>query len=296
VGSAVFAHGPGSSLFVQEIRLFFAQIATNSSNLDHQSPLRCNDAPIDLLSTSYTGRQTELQQIQDCLDVVYADGPSRCALYGMPGVGKTQLALKYTITSFREHHYSYIFWASAATPEKLSQGLVKILDLLKLPGRFNPDQSARLMAARTWLENESLESEKRWLLVLDNANRDTLEDMRRLLPRMNSAGHILFTTRTEDVAEALASAAGHRHSCMELRTPTLPDAVRMLLHSAGFDEDSSDFAKAQEVVNSVGRLPVAIDQAASFMKQTRKNLDDLLNLYAGEHKSEVSVCAVLSIN
>ena len=276
--------------------MFFAQIATNSSNPDHQLPLRCNDAPIDLLSTSYTGRQTELQRIQDCLHVVYADGPSRCALYGMPGVGKTQLALKYTIISFREQYYSYIFWASAATPEKLSQGLVKILDLLKLPDRFNPDQSARLMAARTWLENGSLESEKRWLLVLDNANRDTLEDMRRLLPRTNSAGHILFTTRTEDLAEALASAAGHRHSCMELRAPPLPDAVRMLLYSAGFDEESSDFAKAQEVVNSVGRLPVAVDQAASFMKQTHKNLDDLLSLYAGEHKSEVSVCAILSID
>jgi len=214
----------------------------------------------------------------------------------MPGVGKTQLALKYTIISFREQYYSYIFWASAATPEKLSQGLVKILDLLKLPDRFNPDQSARLMAARTWLENGSLESEKQWLLVLDNANKDTLEDVRRLLPRANSAGHILFTTRTEDLAEALVSAAGHWHSCMELRTPPLPDAVRMLLYSAGFDEESSDFAKAQEVVNSVGRLPVAVDQAASFMKQTHKNLDDLLSLYAGEHKSEVSVCAILSID
>jgi GTPase SAR1 family protein len=141
--------------------------------------------------------------------------PSRWALYGMPGVGKTQLGLKYTISSFSEHYYSYIFWASAATPEKLSQDLVRILDLLKLPDRFNRDQSARLVAARTWLENGSSESEKRWLLVLDNANRDTLEDTRRLLTRTNSAGHILFTTRTEDLAEALAIAAGHRHSCMD---------------------------------------------------------------------------------
>jgi hypothetical protein len=287
---------PAHVFFVQEIRLFFAQIATNSGNPDYQLPLRCNDAPIDLLSTSYIGRQTELQQIQDCLHVIYTDSPSRCAIYGMPGVGKTQLALKYAIISFREQYYSYIFWASAATPEKLSQGLVKILDLLRLPDRFNPDQSARLMAARAWLENGSSESEKRWLLVLDNANGDTLEDVRRLLPRTNSAGHILFTTRTEDLAEALASAAGHRHSCMELRTPALPDAVRMLLRSAGFDEDSSDFAKAQQVVDSVGRLPVAVDQAASFMKQTHKNLDDLLSLYAGEHKSEVSACAISSID
>src|SRR5256885_13321339 len=46
-----FAHDPDSCLFVQEIRLFFVQIATNSSNPDHQLPLQCNDEPIDLLST-----------------------------------------------------------------------------------------------------------------------------------------------------------------------------------------------------------------------------------------------------
>jgi hypothetical protein len=264
-------------------------MATNSSGPANEVLPRCNDAPVDLLSTSYIGRETELLRIRDCLDIVYADSPSRCALYGMPGIGKTQLALKYTISSFSEHHYSYIFWASAATTGKLSHDLVRILDLLKLPDRFNPDQSAKLIAVRMWLENRSSENEKRWLLVLDNANSDTLEDIRHLLPRTNSAGHILFTTRTEDLAEALASAAGRRHSIMELRTPTLPDAARMLLYSAGFSEDSSDFAKAEEVANSVGRLPLAVSLAASFMKQTHKNFDDLLILYAGEHKPEVSV-------
>jgi hypothetical protein len=276
-----------TELIVQEIKLFFTQIATNSKAPDHQAPSRYNDAPVGLLSTTFTGRERELDQIQERLIIVHGDSPSRCALYGMPGVGKTQLALKYTVVSFSEHRYSYIFWVSAATVEKLSQGLVKILDLLKLPDRFNPDQSAKLTAAQQWLEKRSLESEERWLLVLDNVSKHTLRDIRSHLPRTNSAGSILFTTRTEDLADALAGTAGERNSSIELQTPSLSDATRMLLRSAGFEE-SFNFSKAQEVVNFVGRLPLAVDQAASFMKQTHGSFDDLLNIYSGKQKSQVS--------
>jgi predicted ATP-dependent serine protease len=194
-------------LIAQEIKLYFAQIAANSCAQDHQTPPRFNDAPVDLLSTNYIGRERELEQLQELLDIAHGDNPSRCAIYGMPGIGKTQLALKYTVDSFSEHRYSYIFWVSVTSAEKLSQGLVRILDLLNLHDRFNPDQSAKLTAARQWLESSS--SNGRWLLVLDNADRSTLRDIRSLLPRTNSAGKMLFTTRTKDLADALASTAGH---------------------------------------------------------------------------------------
>jgi Cdc6-like AAA superfamily ATPase len=284
-----------AQLMVEEIKLFFTQIATNSEAPDHQAPSRYNDAPVGLLSTSFIGRERELDQIQERLNIVYGDSPSRCALYGMPGVGKTQLALKYTVVSFSERRYSYIFWISATTTEKLYQGLVKILDLLKLPDRFNPDQSAKLTATQQWLENRSLESEARWLLVLDNASRHTLRDIRNHLPRTNSAGSILFTTRTADLADALAGTAGERNSSIELQTPNLSDATRMLLCCAGIEE-SFNVSKAQGVVNSVGRLPLAVDQAASFMKQTHASFDDLLDIYSGEQKSQVSISVGLLID
>jgi hypothetical protein len=281
-------------LIAQEIKLFFAQIAANGSAPDHQTPPRFNDAPVDLLSTNYIGRERELEQLRELLDITYGDNPSRCAVYGMPGIGKTQLALKYAVDSFSEHRYSYIFWVSAATVEKLSQGLANILDLLKLHDRLNPDQSAKLTAARQWLESNSSESQGRWLLVLDNANRNTLRDIRSLLPRTNSAGSILFTTRTKDLADALASAAGRENSSMELRPPSLEDATGMLLRGAGLDEKLS--LKAREAVKSVGRLPLAVDQAASFMKQTHCGIDDLLNIYSSEQKSQVGTSMSLPID
>jgi hypothetical protein len=45
--------------------------------------------------------------------------------------------------------------------------------------------------------------------------------------------------------------------------------------------------KVEEVVRCVGFLPLAIAQAASFMMEAHKTLDDLLDLYRGEHKIEV---------
>ena len=276
------------SSFVLEIKLSFAQTAANSSAQDHQAPSRYNDAPVGLLLTNFIGRERELDQIRELLEISHGDNPSRCAVYGMPGVGKTQLALKYSVASYSVDRYTYIFWVSATTVEKLSQGLVKILDLLRLPDRFNPDQSAKLTAVLQWLEISSSKSGRKWLLVLDNANRSILRDIRNFLPRTNSAGSILFTTRTKDLADDLASVQGRTNSSIELQPPDLHDATRMLLRSGGFGEDPSYLLKAHEVVNSVGRLPLAVDQAASFMRQTDCSIDDLLAIYSSEQKSQVS--------
>jgi len=44
---------------------------------------------------------------------------------------------------------------------------------------------------------------------------------------------------------------------------------------------------AEELVECVGRLPLALVQAASFMKETGTSLDDMLKLYKSEERIEV---------
>lgn len=53
----------------------------------------------------------------------------------MPGVGKTQLALKFAMLAFQKGQYPYVFWVSGVSVEKLSQDVSKMVDLLRLPGR-----------------------------------------------------------------------------------------------------------------------------------------------------------------
>lgn len=85
----------------------------------------------------------------------------------MPGVGKTQLALKFATCGSQRNQYTYIFWVSAASVEKLTRDFSKLVDLLHLPGRYGLDQAIKLTVARAWLEDLSVA--RSWLLVLDNA-------------------------------------------------------------------------------------------------------------------------------
>jgi NB-ARC domain len=244
------------------------------------------EAPLDLLSIYFTGRDKELDEIAKTLDIIHGDVPTRCVIYGMHGIGKTQLALRFANDSFDQERYSHVFWMSATTVEKLNQGFTDLLTLVAHPDRSNLlDQSARLKAARRWLEDARSIN---WLLVLDNVDPMTLGFLQVNLPRRNRQGNILFTTRTEVVAAALARTAGQEHKVIELGLPELQHATKLLLVESNTNAISATAkSKAEEVVKFVGQLPLAVSHAASFMKQTHKTLDDILLLFHSEHQSQV---------
>jgi len=144
-----------------------------------------NDAPIGLLSDHFTGRTKELDHVRTNLQPKDNKTPARCAIAGMPGLGKTQLALKYTTCT--SNNQPFIFWISATTAEKIVAGFSKILDLVDHIDRDHTDQNVRMGAAQRWLEKVG--SEQSWLLVLDNVNQDTVPFLRQHLPR-NGHGSI----------------------------------------------------------------------------------------------------------
>jgi hypothetical protein len=225
--------------------------------------------------------------------------PCRFAVHGMPGIGKTQLVLQYATVSFNSGQYSYVFWVSATSVDKLNQGLAKILDLVDHRDRYLHEQSAKLTAARLWLEEPELHSHNAgdpracsfdWLLIFDNVHRETLRFLRSHLPRKNARGNILFTTRTADVAEALVNVAGMEYPTLQLRAMGLHDTANLLFEDAGFNAEtvtSLQFSQAEKLVKCVGCLPLAVAHAASYMKQTHTTLDDMLGLYDDERKMEV---------
>jgi hypothetical protein len=249
-----------------------------------------NAAPTDLLSSHFCGRDAEILYLNTIFQARRDHEPQRCVVRGMPGVGKTQLALQYAKSTW-ETRYTFVFWLSASTIERLNQGFAGILNLVGHIDRNHPEQLARLTAARRWLEDCQTTTTKPWLLIVDNVNKDTLGFLREHLPRTSHGGDILFTARTESVGDAVGQSAVDKSNIIALGTPTPNDAARILLrHSEihGSFSSSADFAQAIELVKSVGCLPLAVDQAASFMLQNKSNLADLLTLYRSEKKSLVS--------
>ena len=245
-----------------------------------------NDAPLDLLSVNFTGREREIALIIEFLETVHGDLPTRCALHGMHGVGKSQVSNALAKELYNNGRYTNVFWMQATTIEKLHQGFSRLLKLVSHPACSSTDDETRLMAARRWLEDFKL---GRWLLVIDNVARETVDFLREHLPRKNGRGNVLFTTRTADVANALTHVAGERHGIVELSIPDIGDAANLFLKYLGDHETAADTSKIQEVVKGIGRLPLAIAQAASYMTETGSSLDDMLSLFSSERKIDVGV-------
>ena len=248
-----------------------------------------NDAPLGILTAHFTGRQSELVKIRSMLTPRSDNLPARCAIVGMPGLGKTQLALKYTLEVFDQARGPIIFWTSGATTEKLAQGLCKILDIVDHVDRDHIDQNVRFSAAQRWLEGTGHDFPLSWLLVLDNVNEESVPFLREHLPRSNGHGTILFTMRSIDVASALVI-SDLNQGILELEVLSPADASNLLLaelRTSKPDETASQIAKAERLVKCVGRLPLAIGHVASFANQHLKGLDCILHLFEDQHAMEV---------
>ena len=248
-----------------------------------------NDAPLGILTAHFTDRKTKLVEIRSALTPRPDNLPARCAIVGMPGLGKTQLALKYSLEVFDQARGPMIFWTSAATPEKLAQGLCKILDIVDHVDRDHMDQNVRLSAAQRWLEDAGSSFSLPWLLVLDNVNEESVPFLREHLPRANGHGAILLTMRSIDVASALIT-SDLNQVILELEDFSPADAKNLLLaelQASNPDNTASQIAEAEILVKCVGCLPLAIGHVASFANQHLKRLDYILHLFENKHAMEV---------
>ncbi|KAF7977175.1 hypothetical protein HWV62_4615 [Athelia sp. TMB] len=245
---------------------------------DHQL-LRFNDAPILRISNCFTGRDLELDLISRALSRSSNNEPSRFAIHGMPGLGKSQLVLQFSKLAYASHVYAYIFWVSATTIEKLTQGLTSVLYLVDHKDRSDPDQALRLVAARRWLER----SPDNWLLILDDVTADVIPFLREHLPHENTRGAIIITTRTSQVAEVIVNAGDQQDCILELKPLTAEKSVDLLAKASGLQDqgNKADQESFETLAKQLGCLPLALEQAGVYMKQKHTPARELQTLYGG---------------
>jgi hypothetical protein len=250
-----------------------------------------NDAPVDLLSIHFMDRQQELTQVRDAHQFCEENSPARCAIWGIPGVGKTQLAIRYSKIFLEDPTVSALFWISCSTLERLHQGFSRMLALIDHPDQFKPEQNARIIAARRWLEQPEISGIYRWLLVLDNVDMTTIDFLRENLPRQGRRGRLLITTRTEAVAQAVCRASGRLHPHFEIKPPAMEDSTTFFFKSFGVGANSMSSVGRRQVTDlmkCLGCLPLAVEHVASFMSQSSQTIDGFTRLYQGKQKSDVS--------
>jgi hypothetical protein len=140
---------------------------------------------------------------------------STVVLYGLGGIGKTQLAIAYA----RRHRekYTAIFWLNANDEDSLKLSFRDIAQRVLEDRKDHPSTSTLASvdldgdfdqvatAVKAWL---NIQRNTRWLIIYDNhdnprtpSNHDrSAVDIRRFLPRSDH-GSIIITTRSSQVSQ-----------------------------------------------------------------------------------------------
>jgi hypothetical protein len=139
---------------------------------------------------NFTGRVTEVAFIESTFsqDIGTDNYAARVALTGMPGVGKTVLAIAYA--HHIRHGYTGIWWCPAATRPGLLLSLAAFAAELGV-GAANSTEIEK--SAKAALEAVAGAPGK-WLLIYDNAASP--ERIADLLP--DPAAHVLITSRSSN--------------------------------------------------------------------------------------------------
>ncbi|MCO1574678.1 NB-ARC domain-containing protein [Crossiella sp. SN42] len=220
--------------------------------------------PADPLSC--TGREEELRRLTEPSAAVVVH-----VVDGMPGIGKTTLAVRAANLLAADYPDGRIFlrlnaFAAAQPPLPPYQALAALLLAVGVPAAALPETEH----ARAALWRERLR-DKRLLLILDDAAGH--EQVRPLLPGPGRCRVLITSRRRLSALEGVRS--------LELNPLPLEQAARLFQRLAGPREQPVDPAAVNELVALCGGLPLAITLLAGRLRHhprwTERYLVDLLS-------------------
>ncbi len=231
----------------------------------------------------FTGREAELGALR--ANLVRRDRPHPAAqvIIGPGGVGKTEIAAEY----LHRHRadYEIIWWIRAEHHDRVGDALIRLGQRLELRPAASAGRSGAIAAVLEALESGVLPS---WLLVYDNAAQPL--ELHRYLPRCPPGGHIVITSRVRywpgymgvDGVEVPAFSEQEAIGFLRRRVPALGAG-----EEPGGRDDEPSGREAGRLAAALDLLPIAIEQAAAYLAETGRGIDEYLTSF-GEHASRLS--------
>lgn len=196
----------------------------------------------------FTGRHTVLERMRDQLGGGMAVVlPQPQTLYGLGGVGKTQVVLEYAHRFMAD--YDLVWWIPSEETDEIVAALAELAE--RLGAQTGEDMSAASQEAIDLLRRGVPSS--RWLLVFDNA--DDPEALKRFFPP-GGPGHVLVTSRNQTWSQYGDSLPMD----LFLREESIQHLQR---RAPGLSAEDAD-----QVAAALGDLPFAVEQAGAWIAET----------------------------
>ncbi|QBD80547.1 XRE family transcriptional regulator [Ktedonosporobacter rubrisoli] len=228
----------------------------------------------------FTGREEMLSTLHSRLaaDETATLSPT-WALYGLGGVGKTQIALEYAYRYGLE--YSAVFWIAAETVESIVASFRAIAEKLEIVERQQAEQHLIISAVQYWIETHS-----KWLLIWDNLEDFSL--FQRFLPSIRR-GAALITTRCQvfgTLAQGLAIPAMEAEEALLF----LLSRAKVLKGEAAHEQMEQfrryapdEYIAGEELVKNMEALPLALDQVGAYIEESGCSISDYLQQYRRQY-------------
>ncbi|KAF1352616.1 P-loop containing nucleoside triphosphate hydrolase protein [Delphinella strobiligena] len=192
---------------------------------------------------------------------------ARLALFGIGGVGKSQIVIEYCYRLRERSPDTWVLWVHASSAARFEEGI-----------RDMADQGT-------------------WLLVLDNADEANYlfqppgegRTTKRHVDYLPACEHgsIVMTTRNRDMASRFVA-----DDDVITVSPMRAELALALLERKS--ERQSDTASARQLVDALEGMPLAIAQAAAYIKQRgpRSSVQQYLEEFERSEKSQTSLLDV----
>ncbi|KAK0489858.1 P-loop containing nucleoside triphosphate hydrolase protein, partial [Armillaria luteobubalina] len=176
-------------------------------------------------------------------------------LYGMGGIGKSQIALKFAQNKQQSEYFSVIFWIDATSEGTIVQSLkniqVKYNHILKDSSVSSANNETAVL---DWI---SQYNQQEWLLIYDNADHDNISLLKKYIPT-GECGNILITSCnpyfarvTDNVKEAVSEMC-------------VTEALELFFKASDLQNSNINICEhAKAIVTRLGFIPLAIDLAGS---------------------------------
>ncbi|MCP3818655.1 FxSxx-COOH system tetratricopeptide repeat protein [Streptomyces sp. A3M-1-3] len=214
-------------------------------------------ANLPLRNRNFTGREDLLTQLRQRLASGVTTAVLPEALHGMGGVGKSQIAIEYVYRHGKD--YELIWWIPSEQTNLIVQSLIELGEQMGL--RAGADRSAVPAVLEALRVGNPYSN---WLLVFDNAENP--HEVRKFFPH-NGPGRVMVTSRNSQWSTLASS--------LEVDVFTRTESVALIKRRSPQIPDEA----ADQLAESLGDLPLAVEQAAVWLAETGMPARQYLDLF-----------------